>query len=92
MAFDQPNQPPHRQQAQAEQANSAEMSLPRITSEEWEYNRYNSGSMNNRNYYANSYPPQQPYPPQAPPPQEQQQQVDYASRPSYPTSSWEQVY
>lgn len=88
MAFDQPNQPPHRPQAQTEQSNST--GLPPITSEEWEYNRYNPGPMNNRNYYPNSYPnqpPQQTYPPHPP----QEQPLDYASRASYPASSWEQV-
>jgi hypothetical protein len=87
MAFDQPNQPPHRPQAPAEQANSAEMSLPPITSEDWEYNRYNPGSMNNRNYYASGYPPQQPQQPYPP----SQEHLDYASRATYSTSSWEQV-
>ncbi|KAI8332980.1 SNF2 family N-terminal domain-containing protein [Blakeslea trispora] len=47
MAFDQPSQSStHR--APTEQSN--EVPLPRITSEEWEYNRYNPGSIAKRAY------------------------------------------
>lgn len=98
MAFEQSNQSPHRPQAQTDQ-NSPDVSLPPITSEEWEYNRYNPGPMNNRPYppaaYSNHPPQQQQQPPPPPPPQQQQQQQDYAARDNfvsaYPPTSWEQV-
>ncbi|KAK4519071.1 uncharacterized protein ATC70_009302 [Mucor velutinosus] len=94
MAFEQPNQSPHRPQAQNDQ-NSPDVSLPPITSEEWEYNRYNAAPMNSRPYPPAAYTNHPSHPP---PPSQQQQQPhppqDYAARDSYvsayPPSSWEQ--
>ncbi|CEP15242.1 hypothetical protein [Parasitella parasitica] len=90
MAFEQPNQSPRRTQAPTDQNSPPDVALPPITSEEWEYNRYNPGPMNNRPYAPIAYSSQQ---------QQQQQQPslppqDYAARDSfvsaYPPTSWEQ--
>lgn len=52
MAFDQPNQSPHRPPPQVQQQQQQPPPPPPQTSEEWEYNRYNPGP-----YPPSSYPP-----------------------------------
>ncbi|KAI9485948.1 MAG: SNF2 family N-terminal domain-containing protein [Benjaminiella poitrasii] len=79
MAFDQPNQSSHRQQAHSEQA-SSDVSLPPITTDEWEYNRYTPGSITNRNYAPHtSYPSRSPQP------------SNYATHDNYNNSTYSQA-
>ncbi|KAI8348053.1 SNF2 family N-terminal domain-containing protein [Choanephora cucurbitarum] len=67
MAFDQPPQSTTHRAATEQQPN--EVPLPRITSEEWEYNRYNPGSIAKRGYPPPSFQaPIQQSPPPPPPP------------------------
>lgn len=84
MSFDQRNQSPsNRRQVQGE-GDQSNRPLPPISSEDWEYNRYNSGSMNNRNYPPSAYAPQML----------QQTPTQESYIPPYPSSSsslWEQV-